>query len=232
MILDRRPGQRDAITGVEGVGSARLGGLRVLDLLRLVEHNAAPRSLAQELDVALQQSVAGDYQGVTFGSRVEGGAARTARPVMYKHREIGGEPLGLFAPVVDHRCRTHEQRRPAVVGFPVALNQRQCLNRLAQAHVIGKAATEPPLAQEPQPCVAAHLVRAKGARERGRRVDVRERRVGAAELRQQIAKRARGLNAADFDAVAGADRPDLHLDDVSERGLMPGLRLPEPDRLL
>ena len=64
VVLYRRSGQGNAVVGFQRPCRSRLLGLRVLDVLGLVEHHAAPWHILQELDVPLHQSVAGDDDGV------------------------------------------------------------------------------------------------------------------------------------------------------------------------
>ena len=69
MVLDRRAGQRDAVAGLQRAGGLRLLGLRVLDVLRLVEDHAAQGTSFKHVEVAVQQGVAGEHQGVLRAPR-------------------------------------------------------------------------------------------------------------------------------------------------------------------
>jgi len=54
VILDRRSGQRDAVAGLERARRASLFAFGILDVLGLIEHDAAPAPLGKHVDVALQ----------------------------------------------------------------------------------------------------------------------------------------------------------------------------------
>ena len=56
-----------------------------------------------------------------------------------KHAQAGREPFGFSLPVVDHRCRAHDQRRATFrVAFAQPFDPRQSLNGLSEAHVVGE----------------------------------------------------------------------------------------------
>ena len=83
------------------------------------------------------------------------------------HPQVRGEPRRLALPVADQRHRAHQQGGP---GRAPGRDERQQLDRLAQAHVVGQDAAEAELAEEGQPGKPAFLVGAQLAGEaRGRR---------------------------------------------------------------
>ena len=68
--------------------------------------------------------------------------------------QVRGEPGRLPLPVADQRHRAHQQRRPAAVRR----DQREQLDRLAQAHVVGQDAAQAEPAEEGQPGKPSFLV--------------------------------------------------------------------------
>ena len=87
-VLDRRAGERQPGAGRDA--AQLLGGLagRVLDGLRLVEHDAVPRALGQRVDVADRGAVGGDDD---VGAGDLGLAARRPSPAT---RRGGRRPAG------------------------------------------------------------------------------------------------------------------------------------------
>ncbi len=64
VVLDGSARQRDAPIAFQSAGGAGLFGFGVLDVLRFVEQEAAPRHLRQDLNVAMEQRVARQNDGV------------------------------------------------------------------------------------------------------------------------------------------------------------------------
>ena len=158
MVLHGRAGQSHPIIGAQRPGGSGLPGGRVLDVLGLVQHDAPPRHLSHEPDVPRQHPVAGHDDGVLLSRRNEFGVPPAARTVMHHQRQVGREPGGLLAPVVEHRGRTDQQRRSLDALPAVLLDGGQGLDRFAQAHVVGQAGAQAPAPQERQPGIAPLLV--------------------------------------------------------------------------
>jgi hypothetical protein len=70
--------------------------------------------------------------------------------VVDEHRQARREALGLLPPVADDGHVADQQHRAALAGLAVALELGQCLDGLAQAHVVGQAGPQAPVAREGQ----------------------------------------------------------------------------------
>jgi len=64
VVLDRRSGERHAIAALQRARGAGLFALGVLDVLRFVEHDAAPADLLEEREITMQQRIARDDERV------------------------------------------------------------------------------------------------------------------------------------------------------------------------
>ena len=148
-----------------------------------------------------------------------------------QHGESGSKAGGLLLPVVYHGGWADEEDRPFAVGLPITLGQRQGLNRLAQAHVVGQARPQAPLPQERKPRIAADLVGPKCAAEALRRRKLLERRLPI-QLLQQLSDPAGGLDAVEVEPLRRVLGLERHLDDVSHGRFLGALLLPEIDRRL
>ena len=128
-------------------------------------------------------------------------AVQPVRAVVHVHPEVRGEPRRLALPVADQRHRAHQQR-----GVPPGLagDERQQLDGLAQAHVVGQDAAEAELAEEGQPGQPALLVRAQLAGEAGRGRHRPQPVVGLAG--QQVAQPAVGVHPDQRDLLVRAAR--------------------------
>ena len=138
---------------------ARLLGLRVLDVLRLVEDDGGPGHAAEVLEVAQQQGVAGDDEAVPAGRLAEGLSLSPAHAVMDERGQVGREPLGLALPVADDRGRAHHERGAVTIRRSLGEQLGQGLHRLAEPHVVGDHAAQAQPRIAPQPGVAALLIR-------------------------------------------------------------------------
>ena len=108
MVLHGRARQGDAVVGLEQAGGARELGGRVLDRLRLVEHDHAVLVLEQQVLVAQQQRVAGQHDVVVL-DLVEQLAALVA--VQDQDVEVGRELARLVAPGRHEAGRADDQAR-------------------------------------------------------------------------------------------------------------------------
>ena len=84
VVLHRCAGERDPIAGRQRARGTGLLGLRVLDVLRLVEDDALPGHRVQRRDVPLEQGVAGDHH-VVLECRLAQGRATAAGTAMVHH---------------------------------------------------------------------------------------------------------------------------------------------------
>ena len=117
-------------------------------------------------------------------------------------RRSGSEPRRLALPVADQRHRAHQQRGAAPVRPGRAgRDERQQLDGLAQAHVVGQDAAEAELAEEGQPGQPALLVRAQLAGEAGRGRHRPQPVVGLTG--QQVAQPAVGVHPDQRDLLIG-----------------------------
>ncbi len=181
-VLDRRAGEGDAGAGRDA--AQLLGGLvgRVLDGLRLVEHDPAPGDGGQGLDVADRGAVggdddvgAGDRVGRARGAAARGwrrGARRTSRPGVKRAASAAQLPTTAGG------AMTRAGPSPARAG-----QVGEHGGRLAEAHVERQAAAELDRVEEAEPgerlgLVAAQL--ADEARRAGDRVGRDRRRLARA----------------------------------------------------
>ena len=110
-VLDRRAGEGHPGGGGKGPGRPRRLGGRVLDVLSLVERQAAPADPGQQVPVTGQEAVGGEHQVGLTGGLGEGGADLAGGAVVDVDGEAGGEALRFPLPVADQRHRADEQRR-------------------------------------------------------------------------------------------------------------------------
>src|SRR5262249_20326670 len=122
------------------------------------------------------------------------------------HRKAGSEPRGLLRPVADDRHRTDQQcGTRSGTRLPLALNQRQGLDGLAQPHIVGEASAEAPAAKEAEPGVTACLVGSQGPLEACRWFEQLE---GVAPLEpfEEASEPTTGLDALECQAARWAGR--------------------------
>ncbi len=207
-------------------------GLGVLDVLGLVQDQVRPVDLPEQLEVAVQERIAREDQGLLRGLLLERRPAGPLQAVVDHHREVGREPGGLLVPVADDGHRADEQRRPPLARrarLPFALDQCQGLDRLAQAHVVGQAGAQAPSSEEGQPGIAAELVGPQGAVEAVGRVEQLEAR-GAFELVEQVVEPARCLDAREGERAGRLRLAERHPHGLARRDRRLGLLFPERQR--
>ena len=165
-VLDRGAGEHDSRSGPEPLDGPGLPRRRILDGLRLVEHDQLPVDLrqprlAQEHPVGRHDDV-GALEGL---GRVGG---RPVEPVLRglgRMDELGaerrGEPVHLRFPVPQQGSRQNQQRWPGAAVLLQNRQKRQHLDRLAQPHVVGQAGAEPQVRHEPEPVEARLLILAQ-----------------------------------------------------------------------
>ncbi len=164
VVFQRRAGGRHAEVPLQRHHRLRALGVHVLDRLGLVEHDAVPAPALEARRFQLQQAVA-DHDHVERPRVVDrGGAFAGTEQLQVQGRR---EARRLVDPVQAHRGRRHHQRR-AVLG--AREQQRQRLQRLAQAHVVGQAGAHAPVGQARQPLEAFDLIIAQLGLQGGRQL--------------------------------------------------------------
>ena len=154
VVLHRRAGQRQPELRPAAPRRLRPLGLRVLDRLRLVQHRHLPVPAGQQLRLLVQQAVAGTparrtapspatraarSPAATSDDVVSVGAKRASRSPSSRQTEVGATT----------------RRAPAARAIQ---QQRERLQRLAQAHVVGQAGAGAPVRQPRQPGEALDLI--------------------------------------------------------------------------
>ena len=170
VVLDRRPGKGDPKIRRERTGGTRLPALRILHVLRFVEHESSPADPLQQLEVAREERVAGDDQAAIVGGKGELIALPAREAVVHVHRKPGREAHGFLLPVGNYGSRADQQHGADALCRARMLQQRQGLHRLAKPHVVGQTSAKAEALQESKPGKAARLVRSQcsaKARRRG-----------------------------------------------------------------
>ena len=165
-VFQRRAREHEAMArpdGKRGVGDLRV---RVLDELPLVEHGVAELDLVEQVLVLAQLGVAGqpDDRVAPEGKIVPG-----LEHVALELREKAGY---LLAPHRHDAGRADDQVGPA--RQRAGHEQRQHLERLAQAHFVGEESVAADFAQVAQPFHATPLIRPQAVRQGLRRGQRRE----------------------------------------------------------
>ena len=136
-VLHGGTGQRHPYRRVQCFrGLGRLGGL-ILDLWRLVEHHHVPCHLVQQAGVAAQETIAGD--GDRAGFEVLHRAGRSG-PWWRITGRYGAKRASSRSQLPTTDVGQNDQMRSD--GLPAG-EQRDGLQCLAQAHVIGQQCAEP-----------------------------------------------------------------------------------------
>ncbi len=170
-VLHRRAREAHAALGGELERGARGLRLGIADDVRLVEDHRAVLDRAEQLDVALEDVVAGQQQAL-LGQPLHRLDAVEAE--VRVHRHFRAELLALVDPVVDHRARRDHQVDAGVLLVAVQ-DEGQRLHGLAQAHVVGEHAAQAAVGQEHHPVEAGVLVLAQRGVEALGQLDVRDR---------------------------------------------------------
>ena len=122
-------------------------------MLRLVGDDQAPADLGEPCRVTQHHAV-GDQDDLVGGQVLQVAPAS----VVPADRDVRGEPSYLALPGAEQRRRAHHERGTRLGVSPVQV-QRDHLDGLAQAHVVGEAAAEPGVAHPGQPGQASLLIR-------------------------------------------------------------------------
>ena len=152
-------------------------------------------------------------------------------PVVDQDRQVRGKTGGFLVPVVQHRSGTDQQYGPALAVFPMLLDERQGLNGLSQAHIVGQTGTQPPLPEEVQPSVAAFLIWAKASAKALWQRDRLELRPPL-QLLEKCVDPAGDRNALEVQRTVCLFRTQGHLDDLAHASLAGGVLSPEVERRL
>ncbi len=163
----------------------------VLHELRLIEDHACPLDLSEAFGVQAQD-------GVTRDDDISGGDSIRHRRSALRGSgaqdvdgEVGSEPRGLVLPGGQDRSGGDHEERPSLTGFARVRDQRQHLQGLAQAHVVGEDAAEAVLPEKGQPVESGALVGAEFGAKSGRRGRLGHG-IGVAESLGRRAPRHRG----------------------------------------
>ena len=191
VVLHRRARQREPLARIERGDHLRGLGARVLDVLRLVEHDDVPASAEPACAVALQQRVGRDDEVAVLGE-----GAALARGAVPHARAQGGREAGGLAPPVAQQAHGCDDEAGRVEAAVLLLAQQVCqgLQRLAQAHVVGQHAAQAVGAQVLQPGQPVLLVGPQRGLQAGRRRDLGQRLCAGqcAQSRQHRHRRRRG----------------------------------------
>ena len=163
VVLDRRARERDPVVGrsERAARDWRVSG--ILDVLRLVENDSGPRDLFQLIDIAMQERIAGDDERVARGLLDEFLAACARQSMMDEHRKLGSKTRRFLPPVADHRSGADQEHRAVDAVGAVAFEQRESLDGLSEAHIVGQTGAQSVLSKESEPGESAHLIRPQSA---------------------------------------------------------------------
>ena len=243
-VLDRRPGERDAVARSERADRPRLLGLARLDVLGLVEHDPVPLDRLERLAVAQRERVRRHHEVVRARGARERLPLEPLAAIVDVHPQARREPLGLPLPVAGHRHRADQQRRAhglagstaAVPGTPVrrllalGQQQRERLRGLSKPHVVRQARAQPEAREEREPRESALLVGTQLTLERTGRLhplEPRGRRRRAAALRASPRRRSRPRATAPRGPPAPTPSPSRSSSPADAR---PRTRLPLKNR--
>ena len=140
-VLDGRAGQSEPARSGELENRARLRGMRILDVLSLVDHDAMPFQTLQKLFVQAGQREGGQDDIVALTCLHEGLLVfQTRATLMYQRAQLRRKALDLLAPVAQHGCRRDDQGRRHAAGLlPLFEQASDDLQGFAQAHVVRQA---------------------------------------------------------------------------------------------
>ena len=155
VILHGRSGGDHLEAAVQSHRGARTHRQAVLDRLRLVQHDHLPSHLGQQVDLLMQQAVAGDDE-VEGPGRLQ--FLCTIARAQHGRPQSGRESTRLIDPIGAYRSRSHDQRR-ALGSAGDRHSQR--LQRLAKTHVVSQAGARAPSSQPCRPAVPLRLVLAE-----------------------------------------------------------------------
>ena len=152
MVFDRGAGGGDTGIGLDPSHRQRSLRLGILYRLGFVEHQRGKTDFGEGLDIDGQQAVT-DQQHRTGRESIEGSAAIAV--AVGDDLQRRRKSIQFIAPVADHGGGGHDQRR----ALGCSCRQHcQCLDGLAQAHVVGQAGAAAPIRQTHHPAIAVKLI--------------------------------------------------------------------------
>jgi len=131
--------------------------ITVLDELGLIEHERCPLLFVVGREVDTQQRVGGDHN-IGVGDDLGQGRTPTRLRRCDGDRSQIREPVAFRRPVVHHARRCDHQKPAGFAVFPGPAEQGECLQCLAQPHVVGQHASQTVVPQERQPVEPVELV--------------------------------------------------------------------------
>mmetsp|Transcript_10985 Transcript_10985/g.36071 ORF Transcript_10985/g.36071 Transcript_10985/m.36071 type:complete len:799 (-) Transcript_10985:551-2947(-) len=166
VVLDRRSRQQESVAALVVVlQDFRQFALVVLQAVSLVDDDVAPRNLVQEALVTDDEVVVGDddVERAVGHALVAQVLALVGLTLVNNHIHAIIEPDGKLAlPVGQHRLWRDDEVRPFIAFLLVQVShERDGLNRLAEAHLIGQNAVEVVVVERHHPLQTGNLVRAK-----------------------------------------------------------------------
>ena len=169
MVFDRGATDGQLETAAQQPGGFCRLAFGVLDRLGLIEDHIVELEVAQLGDISADSAVRGNDQ-VVVGERFA--KDMTARAGIVKHAKPRGELGGLLHPVEDQRAWDDRQGRSLGLAMgPPPLQERQNLNRLAEAHIVGQNAAETESLKIVEPAQSLALIGAQLAVEARGRID-------------------------------------------------------------
>ena len=168
VVLHGRSRQRQARARAEAARRQGGQGLRVFDMLRLVQHRKAERQARHQLDIPAQQGIRGNNH-IHVRRVLQRRPARRPRllPALYdRHGKLRGKVGQLRLPVIHQRRRRHHQRGRGAVAPLGPEHRGDDLERFAQPHIVGQHAAHAQAIEGLQPGEPAQLIRAQNPVER------------------------------------------------------------------
>ena len=158
-ILNRRSRQRKAMLRFQRFNRLRRLRSGVFDILRLIQKDVRQLDSAIGFHIALELVVGGHQNAVLPPCNLSGARRRRTRQCLTV--QARRKPRRLVLPVELKRRRADDERTDSPPCFLLPQKERQCLNRFAQAHIVGKDAAKARVAQRTEPRQPRQLIRAQ-----------------------------------------------------------------------
>ncbi|MNQ96857.1 hypothetical protein D3C85_1124780 [compost metagenome] len=156
MVFQWRAAQAQALAGIQLTGGLRGLAVRILDVLRFVQHQNVQRLRRQAFDILGQQRISGQDQ-VVIRQLIE--MLFAARAVQRQYFELRREVRRLIQPVGYQAGRHyHHARAVEATGDFLGEHMRQGLQGFAQAHVIRENPANLQLTQRLHPAQTFKLI--------------------------------------------------------------------------
>jgi len=170
MVLHRRAGETQPMTGVEATDQLRRLRGGILDRLRFVKHGHVPCDRQQTVGVARQQRVGRHHQ---IGIVDFGKAVRAIGAVQRQDLQLGRQPRCLGEPVRHDARRADDETGPVEAAFTLFdQDMSKGLHGLAQPHIVGENAADLVSAQKLQPVEPLALIGTQLGQQSDRRLDL------------------------------------------------------------